>query len=240
MNVSQIRKLAIAFSCISLTACASGQDTSAAPTPSGGPASVQSSRTPNDSQTPAESGSASAGSTEGTSDTTATTPGDPDTGVSSPLPTPSGGETPIVLDESRSGQELGENDFPFKDESWKGGVFSVDGAQVTGLATFLNGCSDSSAKELQLRLGKRFKKLTFVVGQGDLSKSVKDKVLVKVEANGRPITPKSVPFTTPTDFTVDATGVNGLTMTFQLDDNVQNCGMKGEVQTVVHKIIATK
>ncbi|WP_394275918.1 hypothetical protein [Luteococcus sp.] len=153
---------------------------------------------------------------------------------------PTDGATPIVLDERRSGQELGLDDFPFREGEWKGGVFSVDGAQVSGIATFLTGCSDYNAQSLQMRLGKRFKKLTFMVGQGDNSESQKDKILVQVEVNGRPITPKSVPFTTPTSFTVDTTGVNGLEMTFVQDENVQNCGTKGKVQAVVYKAVASK
>jgi len=84
-----------------------------------------------------------------------------------------------------------------------------------------------------LRLGDYYKTLSFAVGQSNDSHRSDQILTVSVEANGRQIIVKNIPFNTVQPFMVPVMSVNALQINFYLNPQNSHCG--GSVNAVLFK-----
>ena len=206
-QLSPMRRTVIALipvSVLSLAACGSlpfvstPESTSAAPEATTASASA--------ATTPSATASASASATATpTSTASATASGDP----SASADATTNGLTP----ENSRGRELRLSDFqqPNSSSNWEEKRYDVASTTNTmGVGTKLDWLHNG---EIELRLGNKFQKITFNVGQANDSESSDLIVRVAVFADGKEIETVDVPFNDAHAFDVNVANVNALKFT---------------------------
>jgi hypothetical protein len=178
--------------------------------------------------------SASAASTSHTSTTAARTTTPADTSTSTSTSSSSTSSSPGgPLDTDSAGRPLTLANFFQPDTSWLEKRYDIaDKSQVQGIGTTVGNCYQGNARPLELRLGNKFKELTFSVGQANDSEASDQKLVVEVLANNQQVEIQSVPFNQVQDFRIPVDGVNALKILFYLDNTVQRCG-SGSVNGVL-------
>ncbi|MGY1749263.1 hypothetical protein [Modestobacter sp. SYSU DS0511] len=157
--------------------------------------------------------------------------------TSSPAPSPfsstpttagvtaSTSESGGVLTSGDEGRQLTLADFFNPSSRWSEDRYDIaDQKNVSGIATEVFSCNSDQARELEMRLGNNFSRLTFSVGQANDSRDSDQSVTVEVLGNESQREIQSVPFNEITDFDIPVDGVNALKIRFLLDDKVADCG----------------
>ena len=180
-----------------------------------------------------DSAGATSSSHRSTSTARTTTPADTSTSTSTssssaPSSSPGG---PLGTDSA--GRPLTLANFFEPDSSWAEKRYDIaDKSQVQGIGTEVTNCYQGNARPLELRLGNKFKQLTFSVGQANDSQASDQKLVVEVLANNQQVEIQSVPFNQVQDFKIPVDGVNALKILLYLDNTVQRCG-NGSVNGVI-------
>lgn len=232
----------LSVSAMSLTACAESADSKAASSESASPTStVENTPSPSTTDT---GNSPTVSSTPSTQEGLAPLPGPTPSG-SSPLPgDPEGdsdfGVTPQTeaLPPPVDGGELHLANF-HKPEAWEENLYDVaDRRQVSGMASVV-GCENYfvSGAELEIRMGNRYKLLTFSVGQGQDSETSDATMLVTITQNGKQTEVKKLRFGKVLDFSMNVTNVNALKIGFEVEtpdsQSGNSCGDDYQVKAVV-------
>jgi hypothetical protein len=132
-----------------------------------------------------------------------------------------------------AGRKLTLADFFQPSSSWVEKRYDLaDRNNVQGIGTTVNSCYQTQPQVLELRLGNKFKQLTFSAAQANDSNASDQKLVVEVLANNQQAEIQSVPFNQVQDFTIKVDGVNALKIMLYLDNTVEHCG-NGSVVGVI-------
>jgi hypothetical protein len=170
--------------------------------------------------------SAGATTTSHRSTTSARTTTSADTSSSSTSSSASASSSPGgPLDTDSAGRPLTLADFFQPDTAWTEKRYDIaDKSQVQGIGTMVSSCFQNSPRSLELRLGNKFKELTFSAAQANDSAASDQKLVVEVLANNQQAEIQSVPFNQVQDFKIPVDGVNALKILLYLDNTVRGCG----------------
>jgi hypothetical protein len=156
----------------------------------------------------------------------------PDTATLEPTETssgPGGGLGP-----GKEGTRLTLSDF-FQPDGWAEGSLNVaDRKGVQGIFSEVSGCG-YGGRQLELRLEDNYKKLSFQVGQANDSRFNNQTLAVSVQANGKQVIVRNVPFNAVQSFSIPVTSVNSLEVVFRLDPQDPDCG--GSVNAVMYNAV---
>jgi hypothetical protein len=172
-------------------------------------------------------------SRKSTSASRTTTPADTSTSTSTSSSSATSSSPGGPLDTDSAGRPLTLADFFQPDSYWTEKRYDIaDKSQVQGIGTTVSNCSQGNARPLELRLGNKFRELTFSVGQANDSDASDQKLVVEVLGNNQQVEIQSVPFNQIQDFAIPVDGVNALKILLYLDDTVRDCG-HGSVNGVI-------
>jgi hypothetical protein len=145
----------------------------------------------------------------------------------------------VVLGPSRGGATLVLADFFQPTSEWSEGSYDLaDRKGIEGISAEVSTCYSDNANFLELRLADNFKTLTFEAAQSNDSKSSDQTLTIAVQANGRQVTAKNIPFNKVQDFSVSVAGVNSLRLLFYLSTQPSsNC--RGSVNAVIFKTVVS-
>lgn len=178
---------------------------SSSPSPARGQSSSQQPTTPPATPT-------SSADSPSASETDSSTPTTSDSDTSEPSSTATGS---VVLAPGRGGSALALADFFEPDSEWTEGSYDLaDHKGIQGIAATVDNCSLTSALPLELRLADNYKTFTFEAGEANDSKASDQTLTIAVQANGKQVTAKNIPFNRVQDFSIDVTSVNSLKLLF--------------------------
>lgn len=140
-----------------------------------------------------------------------------------------------MLGPGRSGSTLALADFFEPDSAWTEGSYDIaDRKSLQGISATISSCSLSQALPLELRLADNYKTLTFEAGESNDSKVSDQTLTIAVQANGKQVTAKNIPFNRVQNFSIDVTSVNSLRLLFYIGPD---CGMS--VNAIISKAIVS-
>lgn len=175
----------------------------------------------------------SAVATEPPSDGSTTTTATADSSVDVSQPVSPGTESVgPVLGTDKAGKQLTLGDFFTPSNNWTENRYSIaDKDGISGISASVNGCYESDAISLELRLANRFNRLSFSVGQSNDSPHADQTLVVRIATTDKKLDVKKVSFNSIQPFDIDVTGINAVSIEIYLDADSAKCG--GDVKAVV-------